>query len=46
LAHGGELKIESVIKHGTTVRVILPAAADTNLEEALAGQPSVAAEPR
>ncbi|HEY7320956.1 MAG TPA: ATP-binding protein [Candidatus Binatia bacterium] len=36
LVHGGELKIESVIQQGTTVRVILPAVSpETHLEEAL-----------
>ena len=44
LAHGGELKIESDINHGTTVRVFLPAAAtETGIEGLLTSQPSIAA---
>ena len=35
LAHGGELKIQSVINHGTTVRVLLPAVASENNSDSL-----------
>ena len=41
LAHGGELKIESAINHGTTVRVLLPAVAtEENLDEILFSDPN------
>ena len=41
LAHGGELKIESAINHGTTVRVLLPAvAAENNSDGVLTSQPN------
>jgi two-component system phosphate regulon sensor histidine kinase PhoR len=41
LAHGGELKIESALNHGTTVRVFLPVvAADTNPEAVFPSQVS------
>lgn len=44
LAHGGELKIESAINHGTTVRVFLPTAVtETNLEAVLTSQAKVSA---
>ena len=44
LAHGGELKIESAVNHGTTVRVFLPAAVtETNLEIVLPSQAKVSA---
>lgn len=41
LAHGGELKIESVVNHGTTVRVFLSAvAAEKNLDQILVNDPN------
>ena len=44
LAHGGELKIESAINHGTTVRVFLPTAVtEANLEAVLTSQAKVSA---
>ena len=47
LAHGGELKIESVVNHGTTVRVFLPGvAAEKNPEKVLTSQPNSSAESR
>jgi two-component system phosphate regulon sensor histidine kinase PhoR len=44
LAHGGELKIESAVNHGTTVRVLLPVvAAETNPEAVFPSQAKVSA---
>ncbi len=41
LAHGGELKIESVVNRGTTVRVFLSAvAAEKNLDQILVNDPN------
>ena len=41
LAHGGELKIESAINHGTTVRVFLPAViAESNTDGILTRDPN------
>ena len=41
LAHGGELKIDSVVNHGTTVRVFLSAvAAEKNLDQILFNDPN------
>lgn len=41
LAHGGELKIESVVNHGTTVRIFLSAVApEKNLDEILFNDPN------
>ena len=41
LAHGGELKIDSVVNHGTTVRVFLLAvAAEKNLDQILFNDPN------
>ncbi|HEY6366468.1 MAG TPA: ATP-binding protein [Candidatus Binatia bacterium] len=42
LAHGGELKIESAINHGTTVRVLLPAViAESHPDGILSSGPDV-----